>query len=181
MRRSVYSAIDRDAAFDVDASESRSDAMMNWAARASAPLVAGLLIWFAPAAGQGQGKGKPSDQKQIQGNWTLYSQEIGGKQSPAEEIKGMKLKIAENIWTLSFGAGKATNHVLLAIDSSKDPKVIELRFPKGKIVWSGIYKLEGDTLTICRPVYPGGAAPKAFESSEEHMLWVWKRGAAPAP
>ena len=60
------------------------------------------------------------------------------------------------------------------------PKAIDLTLAagpdKGK-TFLGIYKLEGDTYTICRPVAPGKERPTAFATRPGSglMLVVWKR------
>jgi uncharacterized protein (TIGR03067 family) len=60
------------------------------------------------------------------------------------------------------------------------PKAIDLTLAagpdKGK-TFLGIYKLEGDTYTICRPVDPGKERPTAFATRPGSglMLVVWKR------
>jgi len=41
--------------------------------------------------------------------------------------------------------------------------------------WKGIYKLDGDTLTFCRPQASGGERPKEFKSTPGVVLIVYKR------
>jgi uncharacterized protein (TIGR03067 family) len=131
------------------------------------------------AAGGAARKVKKDDGKKdalkLQGAWTLESQEVGGKAADADAIKGMTLVIKDDKWLLSFGPGKPTNVAVIFIDPTKDPKLVEIRGPRGALLWSGLYKLDGDSLTICRPLRLGGARPKELKSSDTDMLWVWKR------
>ena len=131
----------------------------------------------APIAdAQGKKNASGEDLMKIEGIWKLASQEADGQLAPAETIKAMTLEInAKGDWVLSFGPGKATNRVLVFIDPAKKPAVMEVRGPTGKVFWSGLYKVEGDTLTICKPAWPGASPPEEFKSSAEHLLWVWKR------
>jgi RNA polymerase sigma factor (sigma-70 family) len=136
----------------------------------------------APAAGAPDWKDAGgNDALKLVGAWILDSQEVAGQLAPAEAIQGMRLTIDDKGgWTLSFGPGKATNQALVFIDPAKKPKTIEVRGSNGRVWNSGLYKFEGDTLVICRPSYPGASAPTEFKSSDEHVLWVWKR-AGPTP
>jgi len=136
-----------------------------------------VTVWVPIAAdAQGKKNGGGNDAMKIQGVWKLESRELDGQLAPAEEIKDMTLAIdAAGGWQLSFGPGRPTNKALVFIDPSKKPKVMEVRGPKGQVYWSGLYKVDGDMLMICRPVQLGGAPPKELKSSPEHLLWVWKR------
>lgn len=145
---------------------------------------ASAAVWaiavLAPITAHAQNKKDAggNDAMRLAGVWTLESREIAGQLAPKEAIQHMKLAIDnKGAWMLSFGPGKPTNTALVFIDPTKNPKVMEVRGPKGKVHWSGLYKLSADTLVICRPVRPGGAPPKELKSSEDHILWVWKRAA----
>lgn len=143
--------------------------------------IVGAFALCVPIVADAQGKKKNdggNDIMKIQGVWMLESRELNGQLADARVIGDMRLEIdAKGVWLLSFGPGKPTNRALVFIDASKNPKVMEVRGPKGKVHWSGIYKVDGDTLMICRPARLGGDRPKAFKSSADDMLWVWKRAA----
>jgi uncharacterized protein (TIGR03067 family) len=125
---------------------------------------------------QGKKNAGGNDLIKIQGIWKLESWELDGRLKPADAFKGMTLEVnARGEWRLSFGPGKATNQALVFIDPSKEPAVMEVRGPNGMMFRSGLYKVEGDTLTICSTAWPSAPPPKELKSSAEHDLWVWKR------
>jgi RNA polymerase sigma factor (sigma-70 family) len=144
----------------------------------AAPIVQTPLPQAQAAAkvdDQGKKNAGGNDLIKIQGIWKLESREFDGQPAPAEDIKDVTLQIsAKGEWRLSFGLGKATNQALVFIDPSKKPAVMEVRAANGRVWWSGLYKVEGDTLTICHNV-PTGPPPEEFKSSAVHNLWVWKR------
>ena len=92
-------------------------------------------------------------------------------------------KLATSKWT--FTADKITTSSdgpldkpsPYKIDPSKNPKTIDFTIKAGDTegVSRGIYKLEGDTLTLCRTV-GDIERPKEFKTTAEAgFLVVWKR------
>src|SRR5262245_55680281 len=113
--------------------------------------------------------------EKLQGEWTMVSMETRGKKAPDDVVNQDKLTIKGDQWTvttLKGGEGKAT----FKIDPSKTPKTIDLTFEIDKTAPSrGIYKLEGDTLILCRTA-GHLERPKEFKTTEEAgILMVWKR------
>jgi len=114
--------------------------------------------------------------EKLQGEWTMVSMETRGNKAPDEVVKQYKLTIKGDQWTvttLKGGGGKAT----FKIEPSKTPRTIDLTFETAKSdsPSRGIYKLEGDTLTLCRTA-GDHERPKEFKTTEEAgILVVWKR------
>jgi uncharacterized protein (TIGR03067 family) len=135
-------------------------------ARVLLPFAALLLTADLAALGGGD-----KELEKLQGDWTMVSRELNGRKIP-DEVAINKLTIKGDQWILTPGATAS-----IKIDGSKDPKWIDLTFPRGTGTASpGIYKLEGDTLTICRVLAGKGERPKDFKSPEAGgNLVVYKR------
>jgi uncharacterized protein (TIGR03067 family) len=107
---------------------------------------------------------------------------VNGEEVPAEEIRTGELVINEDEYRPQLGANVEATTIRL--DSSKNPKEIDFThtagFQKGKTT-KGIYKLEGDSLHICRGLTPDKDRPTEFaapvNSGLQHV--VWKRADTP--
>ena len=112
----------------------------------------------------------------LQGEWTLVSTEVGGKKRPNTVNAVSKLTISENQWVVTYRDFASNARSTIEIDPSKDPKTIDLTLRGEEEPARGIYKLEGDTLTVCRNALVGGERPKEFKTTQETGdLSVWKR------
>lgn len=120
-----------------------------------------LLVLFSHVAAQEPVPKKKSDLDAIIGTWWIVGLENGGKTHPEKTFRGN---------TFSFGRMKGANIATLAegkytpvefgfsLDPTRTPKSLDLVL-RGNTV-RGIYKLEGDDLTICMSL--GGPRPTDF-------------------
>ena len=108
----------------------------------------------------------------LQGDWTMVALEQKGKKFTISRFAQSKLTIEGNQWRL----GQIETRTI-KIDPSKDPKTIDLTAKKEGIeaISRGIYKLEDDTLTVCRDTSLTDR-PKDFKTTgKAGVLEVWKR------
>jgi uncharacterized protein (TIGR03067 family) len=131
-----------------------------------AVLAMGLLI----AADKAKDDAK-DDQKNIQGAWTVVSIEQGGEKQPEEKVKDVRI---------TFGAdgkghikhGDKEMDMTYELDSAKSPKQITVKHDNG-VTMRGIYKLDGDTLTVCMGEEDSNERPTEFATkagSKAHMV-----------
>jgi uncharacterized protein (TIGR03067 family) len=137
-------------------------------------VTAGLLV---AADAPRQGPGGP-DYDQLQGAWGLVSVEVNGQPVAVEKLTGARLDVRGELY--GFRLGKTVLEMTYRLHPGQAPKAIDLTLAagpdKGKTFF-GIYKLEGDTYTICRPVEHGKERPTAFATKPGSglLLVVWKR------
>jgi clostripain len=116
--------------------------------------------------------------EKLQGEWTMVSREMGGQKTRDEVLKQFRLTIAGDEWIVTY-QDKENLRITLKIDPTREPKTLDMR-PKGgneEDVSLGIYKLEGDTLTLCRMMASGDIArPQEFKTTREgEVVVVWRR------
>jgi uncharacterized protein (TIGR03067 family) len=135
------------------------------------------LIWFAAAAFAAAAPAPAPEKlediaKKFQGVWILKSAESDGVADNSHI--GDKLKIGpdklepageETPYTYKLG----TADKLRTIDISADMG------PLKEKTLRGIFKLEGDTLTICTPNEPEHERPKTFSSSDHRRILILTR------
>jgi uncharacterized protein (TIGR03067 family) len=137
-------------------------------ARAILPIF--LLVVLIGTAIPAQEAKKELDK--FQGQWVGVSWETRGFQRPAEAAQQRKLTVKGNDWIVKQGDASEEKGTF-KIDPSKGPKTIDLTFEKVK--YQGIYKLEGDTLTLCL-TRSDKERPKEFKTTKEAgNLLVYKR------
>jgi RNA polymerase sigma factor (sigma-70 family) len=126
---------------------------------------AGGVAWYGTAAEPPAKAGKPKEDKDaIVGTWKVVKVEEDGKDASDGEhgkvfrsgpltIAGEKI-VLEGVFEMTY-----------RLDSSAKPKAIDLDNGVGK-TFDCVYTLDGDMLTICAPMSPGGDRPKEVASKE---------------
>lgn len=122
-----------------------------------------LLIVIALVVGSGcssnKGKGKPEvpeedaaaeDVKKLQGTWHVTKFDTPGRNSDGPP-RGMTFEFQENRFTFRTPDEEKDppGGMTYTLNSSKNPKWIDLDFGKAGGTAAGIYKLDDDELTIC--------------------------------
>jgi uncharacterized protein (TIGR03067 family) len=115
---------------------------------------------------------KKSDAEAIQGVWKITHFEEQGKVEPPEKFKSMVYVFMDGKATIKVD-GKAVVEGKYKLDPSKDPKHIDLKL--GDEDGPGIYKLDGNKLTICAPAFAAKAKrPKEFKAPKDSRLMLMK-------
>jgi uncharacterized protein (TIGR03067 family) len=127
-----------------------------------------LLILPGARAGKedAPGKGKEALKKEIErlrGTWGCASPAGGGAVKVRFAIYG------DESFEINIGGAHLNGE--REIDPAKDPKEITLTQDVSKKTLRGIYKLEGDTLTLCF----GEERPTEFKARKGVTLWKLKR------
>jgi len=142
-------------------------------------LLIGLALSVgAPAAKEAPKKETPS----IVGEWLGEKAVGGGKEKPVPEGGITFVFTADGMLKVREGANQKPDAVTYKLDTKKSPNEIDIMAPKEKGKILGIYKIDGDTLTICisgKDVKDDkdGERPAKFESPEgaQIMLMTFKR------
>jgi uncharacterized protein (TIGR03067 family) len=116
--------------------------------------------------------------KKFQGSWTIESSVTGGKEAPADALKGLivifegaKHTVKKGDEVIQVGTQK--------LDPSKSPKTIDVTMTEGPnkgAVMLGIYEFDGDTLKVCFDPQ-GKKRPTEFKSApgSENFVNIHKR------
>jgi uncharacterized protein (TIGR03067 family) len=142
-------------------------------------VVLGLLV----GADLPQKDDVKNDLGKLQGSWAMVMFFVDGEEVPTDQVKTGELLIDDEEYRPKLGASVETATVHL--NSSKNPKEIDFTyttgFQKGKTT-KGIYKLDGETLTICRGQTADKDRPTEFAAPAGSglLLVVWKRASTAA-
>jgi uncharacterized protein (TIGR03067 family) len=125
-----------------------------------------------------QSPGAAAQEKGLDGTWQTESIEDSGSKVAADEAKKWTLEVKGGEFTLRHD-GKKHSAGTVKHDPAANPKTFEFTFKDGPWkdqTFTGIYKLEGDTYTICY-VEKGREAPKTFatKTDAQQMLVVYKK------
>jgi uncharacterized protein (TIGR03067 family) len=141
---------------------------MTW--KIVAVLAAGLLI-----AADDKKDDKDKDAKKLEGTWAVVSVEHEGKKAPDEQAKDVRVIFTADGKVTIKEPEKEINGTY-KIDAGKKVKEITLEAGGEKALY-GIYKLDGDNLTICAIDTSADERPTEFATKEgsKARLVVLKR------
>jgi RNA polymerase sigma-70 factor (ECF subfamily) len=125
---------------------------------AGAGLCARLALADRPAAA-GKGEAQKDEQK-ILGTWAMESMAEGGQKAPAVVLKELKVTFAAGD-KMTVKEGQREREFTYQLDPAANPKEFIATNDRGQTLF-GIYKLDGNTLTICFD--RGGARQTEFAS-----------------
>jgi len=139
-----------------------------------------FLIGAALALGAPGLKEAPKDDKLV-GEWLVESIHENGKPRQLGDEPVRYEFTADGKWLIYHGDRKSGGDLRrYAVNPKTDPPSIDLDPAPGSkkfLPLPGIYKIEGDTLTVCNARTSRGVRPTAFESTAESntAVYVFKR------
>ena len=115
--------------------------------------------------------------EEIEGTWTLLSEEKNGRESPKEVLVDSRLTVAHRKYSIRVGG--ETIRGVCGIDPDENPKTIDIIDDEGRYagrVRLGIHEVDGDRMKTCFAL-PREARPEAFttKSGTGQIHHVWQR------
>jgi uncharacterized protein (TIGR03067 family) len=121
-----------------------------------------------------------ADLEKLQGTYKMASLEVDGKSVPEDKLKSSTLTIKADKYIIKVK--DQTFETRMILDPSPKTKTIDMLFLDGankdkKAL--GIYKIDGDSFTMCRALNPGQTRPQDFGTwpNTNTFLVVWKKQA----
>jgi uncharacterized protein (TIGR03067 family) len=115
---------------------------------------------------------KKDEADSLKGRWSAVSISAGGKPAQDEVVKAFKFTIDDKTYTNLMGT-EVVEEGGYKIDASKSPKTIDFDIKKGPDVGKrqlGIYKIEGDKLTMVVAQAGSEDRPKSFKVDPESPI-----------
>src|SRR4051812_22169571 len=121
-----------------------------------------LAVVAAPAL-----KDPPNKAADLTGDWVVESLVYGGRPRPAGKDPQRHVFARDGTWTVYRGERKLNGNRAYRIDAAADPPNITLKFDAAEQDGPesvDIYKVTGNTLTLCYARTGSTRRPTAFES-----------------
>lgn len=128
-----------------------------------------LPVTLILLSGPARGDDPKSDDKAAQGTWELTEAELGGMKLPGLIVT---LTLENGKYTLK---AESEDKGTYKLDAARKPKEVDIKGTegpnKGKTVL-GIYKLDGDTMTVCYDLSGKGTRPTEFKTTPGTQLFL---------
>jgi uncharacterized protein (TIGR03067 family) len=141
-------------------------------------MYASLVVGLALSLGAQGAKDDLKKDAPIVGEWVGVKALAGGKDRSVPAGGVTFTFAADGKFIAKEGKREKPDEGTYKLDPAKDPAEIDIipsADKKERGVIQGIYKVDGDTLTICLSSEPGVERPKKFESPRGVMLMTFKR------
>jgi len=125
------------------------------------------LALAAAVATAGWAWSKDDAKNGLVGTWQVAAAEYEGAKTPGDRLQGWKAVFTADRLTVRDGQDKTRYDLNYRVGAGTDTKAISFTVAAGDQkgqASEGIYKLDGDTLTICF-AEPGGAKPTEFKTA----------------
>jgi uncharacterized protein (TIGR03067 family) len=142
-------------------------------------LAVGLLLAADDPKDEAKEKAVKEELKKLEGSWEVVQMERAGERLPPEKVKALNMQMIfkeKQVFSKIGGAiGGTATEASYQIDPTQEPKTIDVT-DKNKDLSRGIYKLDGELLTVCS-ARPGRDRPTEFKTSpgSDQLLLVLKK------
>jgi uncharacterized protein (TIGR03067 family) len=139
-------------------------------------FILGFTLMWMPASACVTTDDKPSAPT-LDGTWIPTKAEVGGQPLPDDALKGFRLVIKGDKYTVKAGA--VTDEGTLKVDAHKTPKTMDIvgtEGPNKGKTYPAIFELKEDALRICYDL-DSKQRPDEFKSPKDrkHFLVTYKR------
>jgi len=141
-------------------------------------IIASVTALLVLTGDDAKDKAIKADLDKLQGVYKMVSLEVDGKAVPEDKLKSSTLTIKGDKYVVKVD--EQTYETQMILDPQQKPKAIDMKFLDGANkdkTALGIYKIDGDTFTMCRRLNPGQTRPQDFGTwpDTNTFMVVWKK------